>query len=211
MGEQLSTDEEAIVSALIADMVGVRTTPIQPRFVEMVRQFVLEGVDLDWSIPTENQIFNTIAVVPDIAAANIQVECRTTLCRLRIVHPPSDPTGPVMTGATIIEIMERSSLTALWFGATQDEFGNPISHAYLKKGERDTAQSINFTLMDSLQVGYWPYRHGENAGGRLILSAVRARTAMQFVGRRRDLTGDPFLPAERGGKIRSFIASISQC
>lgn len=146
----LSTEQQERLSSLIADLERGRPVPLPDPTVQMIRQFVMEDVDEEWSAPTESQIFGGISAVSGLAAVNIEVECRSTLCRIEILHPQDAADDDVLTGATIIEVIQRSGLEPRWLSAYPDDYGNPVSRAYVKKGDVDTTQTVLEAVTASL-------------------------------------------------------------
>jgi hypothetical protein len=63
------------------------------------REFLAENVDTAWAPAAEARILGKIAEEPGLKLVSLQVECRTTLCRLLVTMPTSGDEESPRTGA----------------------------------------------------------------------------------------------------------------
>jgi hypothetical protein len=61
-------------------------TPLPPDFAEATKRFESEARDPDWSDDAEAHILGEVAGITDLAAVSVDVECRASMCRLRIAQ-----------------------------------------------------------------------------------------------------------------------------
>jgi hypothetical protein len=112
-----------------------------PELLETERTFAAEQRDANWSTEAETRILAKFAEVPGLELASVDVECRQTLCRLRLVSsrtvPQRPPTaeelaklraGPQLPG--IAELVRETGMHGVWVWGL-----NPVSMAYLERGE----------------------------------------------------------------------------
>lgn len=121
--------------------------PPIPELLETEREFAAQNTDPDWSTATEARILDQIAGIPGLSLASLNVECRTTLCRVQFVQPgtaPGLPNGSAVfpsldraaaVGAPgMVEIVGSTGLKSRWVIAVRDRNGTPVSLAYLERG-----------------------------------------------------------------------------
>lgn len=70
------------------------------RLVTVEREFLVESVDAAWASVTEAGILAKIAEESGLKLLNLQVECRTTQCRLLLTVPQGAPDEPPTAGDT---------------------------------------------------------------------------------------------------------------
>ena len=109
-----------------------------PEFMETLRQFAAENDDPNWSATTESRIFSEIAQATGLRAGAIQVDCRTTMCRVLLTNPGSAPNPRY---SSFNALVASFGLEELWVLAMPDENGTPINFAYISRGEGPTARS----------------------------------------------------------------------
>lgn len=63
-----------------------------PTFEEVEQRFALEQRDAAWSDTAESGILGILSLIPDLGLVQVDVECRVTLCRLRLLFPPGTET-----------------------------------------------------------------------------------------------------------------------
>ena len=119
-GESACTDHGALEE--------LRLPPV-PEILETERAFAAEAVDPRWSAETEAHILGEIAQVTGLKLVTLQVECKTTLCRLHVAQQELR-NGP----SPILEIVARLGMKTRWVVSTQDRNGVPASLAYLERG-----------------------------------------------------------------------------
>ena len=131
--------EDVPASPILADLDISTPFPLPPEFGDTVREFAYEDDDPTWSDATESRIFSEISLIPRLEATDIQVECRTTMCRIRMVHPRNP--APGASAGNVSELVEAIGMEAPWLFAVPDENGNPTSLVYVQRGKAST-QSI---------------------------------------------------------------------
>jgi len=90
--------------------------------------FAAERVDPSWATGMEGNILGQLARA-NLQLVTMQVECRTSLCRVQLISPPSKPRDP---GA--FRELERDLGLELWrVMGSVDEIGTPTSVAYLAR------------------------------------------------------------------------------
>jgi hypothetical protein len=87
---------------------------------------------------TETRIFSEISQATGLSAADIQVDCRTTMCRVLLTKPSSSPNPRYRS---FNELVDSFGLKTLWILAMPDENGTPVNFAYVERGEGATTQS----------------------------------------------------------------------
>jgi hypothetical protein len=112
--------------------------PPIPEFAETVRNFASQTDDAPWSEATESRIFGEISQATGLGVSDIQVDCRTTLCRVQLSNPESTPNARYRS---LNELIDTFGLETLWLWAAPDSNGNPINLAYLQRGGTSTTQS----------------------------------------------------------------------
>jgi hypothetical protein len=125
----------------MGDILAARGMPVMPELLETERTFAAEPRDPNWSTAAETQILAKFAGIPGLELANLEVECRQTLCRLQFAAPRTVPEGPpsaeqlarLRAGPQvpgIAELVRETGLKGRWV------FGfSPVSMAYLERGE----------------------------------------------------------------------------
>jgi hypothetical protein len=102
-----------------------------PELVEGEREFAAEPVDSTWAPGAEAGVLAKFAQVPGLELIDLQVECRSTMCRLQLTQPA----GPAAQGApTPFNILrDEIGLTPRWMMAIAPSPGSPTmkSIAYL--------------------------------------------------------------------------------
>lgn len=107
--------------------------PVPPvaEFGDTLRQFAAETDDPSWSAATETRIFSEISQATGLAAGDIQVDCRTTLCRVLLTRPVSAPNARYRS---FNELVDSFGLETAWIFAMPDENGTLVSVAYVRRG-----------------------------------------------------------------------------
>jgi hypothetical protein len=121
--------------------------PPIPELLETEREFAAQSTDPSWSTATEARILDQIAGIAGLALASLNVECRTTLCRVQFVQPgtvPGLPNGsavfpsldraPAVGAPGMVKIVGSTGLKSRWVIAVRDRNGTPVSLAYLERG-----------------------------------------------------------------------------
>jgi hypothetical protein len=95
-------DDPAEPPALLPDQVAL--TPmeqkaqsaralIDPGLASIEKAFAAEAVDSLWAPGMEGNILGQLAQA-DLRLVTMQVECRTSMCRVQLIEPPSKPRDP---------------------------------------------------------------------------------------------------------------------
>jgi hypothetical protein len=99
-----------------------------PELVQGEQEFAAEIVDAAWAPGAEADILSRFAQMPGLAVISIQVECRSTMCRLQVASPSSrDAARPFNV------LVDSIGLEARWRMAIVDPSGALQSVAYLRR------------------------------------------------------------------------------
>jgi hypothetical protein len=125
---------------------------LPPPLLDSERTFVAEPVDPLWASTTEARILGEIATLPGRSMFTLQVECRSTICRLQVAEPdkalldtqvpetraPSNgvPAGVVALGNSIRELVARSGVEARGAMSVPDRSGTRVLVAYFAREAR---------------------------------------------------------------------------
>jgi hypothetical protein len=117
----------------------------RPGVVEGEREFAAEPVDSTWAPGAEAGLLAKFAAMPGLELVDLQVECRSTMCRLLVTQPA----GPRAQGAppSFSILRDDIGLTPRWMMSVMASPGSPTSKsiAYLwREGfapERETGAS----------------------------------------------------------------------
>ena len=60
---------------------------LPPGLAEGEREFAAEPVDAAWAPGAETDLFAVFAQIPRLALIDLQVECRSTMCRVQLTQP----------------------------------------------------------------------------------------------------------------------------
>jgi len=118
-----------------ANLIVRRTdsTGTQPALVELETLFSSEGRDPSWSASTESRILSEVAQVANLAVTSHEVECRETICRLKLFYPPSTDTlsfaGRFEPLADVLGFGDPTEVV------TVGEIGVPMSLVYFQRNE----------------------------------------------------------------------------
>ena len=82
-GETPSTPMTTLLS-------GLREGP-PPQLTEGEREFAAEPVDAAWAPGAEADLLAKFAQMPGLSLIDLQVECRSTMCRLQLTQPSGAP------------------------------------------------------------------------------------------------------------------------
>lgn len=104
-----------------------------PELREAEQAFAAEPVDPQWSTATEASILGKIAQINGLSVVDLNVECRTTKCRLQMVQPrvitPGAPGNP------FFDLVDTVGLKPLWVISVFNPSGGLTSVAYFTRGE----------------------------------------------------------------------------
>ena len=132
-GEALATPmTQALADLRIANPgLGLRE-PVPAQF-EGEREFGAEPVDATWAPGAEAELLAKIAQVPGLKLIDLQVQCRSTMCRLQLTQPrriPGERAGP-----PFLLLLNSLGMEPRWMMTVPDGNGGPSattrSFAYL--------------------------------------------------------------------------------
>jgi hypothetical protein len=81
-------------STPMANLLAGREQGPPPQLIEGEREFAAEPVDAAWAPGAEADLLAKFAQMPGLSLIDLQVECRSTLCRLQLTQP----SGPAVEG-----------------------------------------------------------------------------------------------------------------
>jgi hypothetical protein len=108
----------------------IELLPPIPEFAQTVRDFASQLDDAAWSETTESHIFGQISQATGLGASDIQVDCRTTMCRVRLSNPVSTQNPRYRSLNELVDTFGLETLS-LWGGP--DGNGNPVNLVYLRR------------------------------------------------------------------------------
>jgi hypothetical protein len=107
---------------------------------EPEQEFAAESVDAFWAGAMEARILTELSqLASGIDVVDLQVECRSTMCRVQLVYPASKAEqvlagpGPTAFADPIRVMRERMGLEFRWIMRGQNGYGNPVSMAYISR------------------------------------------------------------------------------
>ena len=74
-------------STPLANLFGDRQTELPPGAKEGEREFAAEPVDAAWAPGAEADLLAKFAQMPGLKLVDLQVECRSTMCRVQLTQP----------------------------------------------------------------------------------------------------------------------------
>ena len=111
------------------DSLGVTTPPI-PEFRQTEQAFASEDADPAWSPVAEAHILGDISQATGLQALDIQVDCRTSMCRVQMLQPQF-PQGSFQ------DLVHSMGLEPVWVFNLVGRNGTPVTLAYLKRNTTD--------------------------------------------------------------------------
>jgi hypothetical protein len=116
---QLLADRQQ--NMIVRDAPGGAELP--PGLVEGEREFAAEPVDGTWAPGAEAKLLATFAQMPGLKLIDLQVECRSTMCRLQFTQPPMSarPGGELPFNI----LRDEVGLTPRWMMAVVEGNGPP--------------------------------------------------------------------------------------
>jgi hypothetical protein len=123
----------------MAQALGELKIPPIPELLETERQFAAESVDPLWSQRMEGHILGEISQLTGLELVGLQVECKTTLCRLQLVEP--DLAKASSPYKSFPELVATFGLETRWVMSVVDRYGTPTSLAYLGRVENGAMRS----------------------------------------------------------------------
>lgn len=117
-------------STPMANLMIDRQRDLPPQLVEGEREFAGEPIDAAWAPGAEANLLAKFAQMPGLALIDLQVECRSTMCRLRLTQPSGAPA--VQGGPRPFNLLLDSiGLEPRWMMVIGERGGAMKSVAYL--------------------------------------------------------------------------------
>lgn len=109
----------------MADLIGSHGD-VPPGLVKQESEFSVEPIDAEWAPGVQAGILGELAQIPKLEVINMDVECRSTMCRLQLVQPASAATAPHLK-----ELLEsRGFVEPLWIITMREPSGLVRSVVY---------------------------------------------------------------------------------
>lgn len=105
-------------------------SPVPQGLAEGERQFAAEPIDSEWAPGAESDLLAKFAQMPGLKLIDLQVECRSTMCRLQLTQPRAAPGGKASPAQFNI-LRDSVGLEPRWVIGTIDSAGSMKSIAYL--------------------------------------------------------------------------------
>jgi hypothetical protein len=117
---------------VVVDAGTTERLPLPAELVMGEQEFAREPIDATWAPGAEADLLAAFAQMPGLELIDLQVECRSTMCRLELTQPRSAPGEP---GTPPLEaLLEPIDMQPRWImGVVDGPFGSaPLkSFAYL--------------------------------------------------------------------------------
>ncbi len=94
---------------------------VPPQLVDGEREFSAEPIDGAWAPGAEAKLLSTLAQVPGLELIDLQVHCRSTMCRLQLTQPRAAGGGQLPFNILSDEV----GMTPRWMMAVVDGSGPP--------------------------------------------------------------------------------------
>ena len=78
-------------STPLANLFADRQIELHPGLMQVEREFVAEPVDAAWAPGAEADLLAKFAQMPGLKLIDLQVECRSTMCRVQLTQPIAAP------------------------------------------------------------------------------------------------------------------------
>jgi hypothetical protein len=96
---------------------------VPPALVDGEREFAAEPIDATWALGAEAKLLGTFARIPGLQLIDLQVHCRSTMCRLQMTQPP---TSRGQDGQLPFNILrDEVGMTPRWMMAVVEGPGPP--------------------------------------------------------------------------------------
>ena len=102
---------------------------LDPGLTSIEKAFAAERVDPLWATGMERNILDKLAQAPGLQVVTMQVECRTSMCRVQLVEPPSKPRDP----GTFHDLVRDFGLDVWRVNSFVDQNGTPTLVAHLAR------------------------------------------------------------------------------
>ena len=96
-----------------------------PALIEGERAFASEPVDRTWAPAAEAGIYAKLAEIPGLKLIDLQVECRSTMCRIQMTEPSGGSAPPFK------DLLGPAGLEPAWMATIKERTGPVRSAAYL--------------------------------------------------------------------------------
>jgi hypothetical protein len=104
-----------------------------PGFVELESRFGQEAADAVWSRGMEARILDEVAQIGGLKLVSLETECRATICRLKLFHPPG--TNALTTLSNLVPMASSIGFAHVVHVATLGENRVPISVLYFQRSQ----------------------------------------------------------------------------
>ncbi len=141
-GAAEDASSRAIVSRTTASMdsSGTVERSMDAALRKTERAFDAESVDSLWSLPTEGRILGEIAQITGLEALTVQVQCRTTMCRIELAERGQLEPGRILpANAAFGRLVLGLDQQPLWIMTAVDRYGTPSSLAYVARDHLDAS------------------------------------------------------------------------
>jgi hypothetical protein len=100
-----------------------------PELISIEKAFAAEPVDPLWATGMERNILDQLAQAKGLAVVTMQVECRTSMCRVQLIEPPSKPRDAV----AFHDLVRDFGLEVWRVNGFVDQSGTPTLVAHLAR------------------------------------------------------------------------------
>lgn len=100
---------------------GRDNTGVPPELAEGEREFSAEPIDGTWAPSAEAKLLSTFAEIPGLELIDLQVHCRSTMCRLQMTQPPAAGGGQLPFNI----LRDQVGMTPRWMMAVVEGSGPP--------------------------------------------------------------------------------------
>jgi hypothetical protein len=102
---------------------------IDPGLASIEKAFAAEPVDPLWATGMERNILDQLAQATGLQVVTMRVECRTSMCRVQLVEPPSKRRGP----EAFLDLVRDFGLDVWRVNGFVDQNGTPTLVAHLAR------------------------------------------------------------------------------
>ena len=138
LSEEPAADDPAEPPVLLPDQVAL--TPMEqkaqsaralkePGMAGIEQAFAAERVDPLWATGMERNILGSLSPSQGLEVVTMQVECRTSMCRVQLIEPPSKPWNP----GAFHDLVRDFGLDVWRVNGFVDQNGTPTLVAHLAR------------------------------------------------------------------------------
>ena len=121
----------------MADLLRDRQQQLPPEMLAMEQAFGVESVDAAWADGAEAEILGRFAQRAGLKLIDLQVECKSTMCRLQMAQPnPQGDSLPLSDFLRALDLQPRFLMSIV------DSYGNLKSVAYLPRATPEGTQQL---------------------------------------------------------------------